>query len=141
MVTFETHSPAETRAVAAKLAEKLNSGDVIAFRGSMGMGKTCFTAGLAEALGFCGDITSPTFALVNEYRGGKLNIWHFDMYRIENWEDLYSTGFFDYLEMDGITLIEWSENIESALPNNTITISFEKMEENGRKITVSGGVF
>ncbi len=141
MVIFETHSPAETRAVAARLAEKLNSGDVIAFKGSMGMGKTCFTSGLAEALGFSGDVISPTFALVNEYRGGRLDIWHFDMYRVENWEDLYSTGFFDYLEMGGLTVVEWSENIASALPDGTITVSFENLGDNHRTITVSGGPF
>lgn len=138
MVEFISHSPSETEDFAKTLAEKLVAGDVIAFSGGLGMGKTRFTAGLVSGLGYEGNVTSPTFALVNEYIGGRLNVWHFDMYRVSGWEDLYSTGFFDYLEMNGVTVVEWSENIEAALPENTIFINIEPLGESDRKITVKG---
>ena len=88
MVEIITNSPVETEQLAERIAEKLSGGEVIAFRGGMGMGKTCFTRGLARGLGFDGFVTSPTFALVNEYIGGRLPLYHFDMYRVEGWEDL-----------------------------------------------------
>ncbi|MBQ5910690.1 MAG: tRNA (adenosine(37)-N6)-threonylcarbamoyltransferase complex ATPase subunit type 1 TsaE [Clostridia bacterium] len=134
-----TNSPAETEAFAENFAKELTGGEVIAFKGSMGMGKTCFTRGLAKGLGFSGQVTSPTFALVNEYIGGRLPLYHFDMYRIESWEDLYSSGFFDYKETGGVIAAEWSENIEGALDNDTIFISFQRLSDNCRKITVSRG--
>ena len=96
--TFSTDSPEATQALAARLAPQLRGGEVLAFTGGMGMGKTAFTRGLAAALGAGDVVQSPTFALVNEYTG-RLTIEHFDMYRVETWEDLYSTGFFDYLEI------------------------------------------
>lgn len=134
-----TNSYTETESFAENFAKQLKGGEVIAFKGSMGMGKTCFTRGLAKGLGFNGQVTSPTFALVNEYVGGRLPLYHFDMYRIESWEDLYSSGFFDYKESGGVIAAEWSENIEGALEDDTIVISFERLDENSRKITVSRG--
>ncbi|MBQ1186211.1 MAG: tRNA (adenosine(37)-N6)-threonylcarbamoyltransferase complex ATPase subunit type 1 TsaE [Clostridia bacterium] len=134
-----TNSYTETERFAENFAKQLKGGEVIAFKGSMGMGKTCFTRGLAKGLGFNGQVTSPTFALVNEYVGGRLPLYHFDMYRIESWEDLYSSGFFDYKESGGVIAAEWSENIEGALEDDTIVISFERLDENSRKITVSRG--
>ena len=134
-----TNSYTETESFAEDFAKQLKGGEVIAFKGSMGMGKTCFTRGLAKGLGFQGQVTSPTFALVNEYIGGRLPLYHFDMYRIESWEDLYSSGFFDYKEAGGVIAAEWSENIEGALEDDTIVISFERLDENSRKITVSRG--
>ena len=136
-----TNSPAETEALAEELSKKLHGGEIIAFRGPMGMGKTCFTRGLARGLGFTGQVTSPTFALVNEYVGGRLPLYHFDMFRIESWEDLYSCGFFDYMEMGGVIAAEWSENIEGALDGDVIFVTIEKTDENSRKITVEGGGF
>lgn len=138
MKTFITNSPEETEAVALKLSEVLCGGEVIAFRGDLGAGKTCFTRGLAKGLGYNGNVTSPTFAIVNEYLGGKFNIYHYDMYRIEGWEDLYSTGFFDYKDLGGILVAEWSENIEGALDNDTIYVLIDKLGDNQRKITISG---
>ena len=141
MTEFISHSPAETEAFAEKLAFGLRGGEIIAYKGSMGMGKTCFTRGLARGLGFTGQVTSPTFALVNEYVGGRLSLYHFDMYRIEGWEDLYSCGYFDYMEAGGVIAAEWSENIEGALEGEVITITLQKIDENTRKITVEGGGF
>lgn len=138
MVEIITNSPVETEQLAERIAEKLSGGEVIAFRGGMGMGKTYFTRGLARGLGFDGFVTSPTFALVNEYIGGRLPLYHFDMYRVEGWEDLYSTGYFDYLEMGGVIAAEWSENIEAALEGKVITIEFSRIDDNVRKITVTG---
>ncbi len=125
MEKYITSSPEETEELGFKLGKKLRGGEVIAYRGGLGMGKTCFTRGLASGLGYKGEVTSPTFALINEYSGGRLPLYHFDMYRISGWEDLYSTGFFEYLDMGGVIAAEWSENIENALPENTITVSFK----------------
>ncbi len=138
MIEIITNSPADTERFAEKLADKLSGGEIIAFRGGMGMGKTCFTRGLAKGLGFGDSVTSPTFALVNEYIGGRLPLYHFDMYRVESWEDLYSTGYFDYLESGGVIAAEWSENIENALEGKVITVEFERIGDNIRKITVTG---
>ena len=135
---FVTHSPAETQALGERLAAQLAGGEVIAFTGGMGAGKTAFTRGLAIGLG-AGDVaSSPTFALVNEYQG-RLVLDHFDMYRIETWEDLESTGFFDYLESDRVLAIEWSENIEGALPEKRIAVDMQPGQgEDQRRITIDG---
>lgn len=138
MSTYITNSPEETEELGLKLAKSLKGGEVVAFRGGLGMGKTCFTRGLARGLGFKGDVTSPTFALINEYIGGRLPLYHFDMYRISGWEDLYSTGFFDYIEQGGVIAAEWSENIENALPESTVTVTFVRLDDNKREVTVNG---
>lgn len=138
MAVFVSKSVADTEKLAARLAEKLRGGEVIAFTGSMGMGKTAFTRGLVEALGGGDVVSSPTFALVNEY-AARLTVQHFDMYRVSGWDDLYSTGFFDYLDMDSVLVIEWSENIDGALPENTIRIDIRPGEtETQRIITIDG---
>lgn len=134
--TFITNSPAETKKIAYDLAQTLNGGEVIAFYGDLGMGKTCFTTGLAEGLGFTGDVSSPTFAIINEYLGGRLNLYHFDMYRVNGWDDLYTTGYFEYMESGGVLAVEWSENIESALPEDVIKVTIKRLDETGRQITV-----
>lgn len=135
---FQVHSPEETERLAASLAQGLKGGEVLAFLGGMGMGKTAFTRGLLKGLGAENVVQSPTFALVNEYTA-RLTVQHFDMYRVESWDDLYSTGFFDYLDTDQVLVIEWSENIENALPASTVTISLEKGErESDRIITITG---
>ena len=138
MAVFVSKSVADTEKLAARLAEKLRGGEIIAFTGSMGMGKTAFTRGLVEALGGVDVVSSPTFALVNEY-AARLRVQHFDMYRVSGWDDLYSTGFFDYLDTDSVLVIEWSENIDGALPENTIRIDMQKGEtETERVITIDG---
>ena len=136
MESYLSESPAQTEEIAAAFSKKLKGGEVIAFRGGLGMGKTCFTRGMAKGLGFSGDVTSPTFALINEYLGGRLPLYHYDMYRISNWDELYSCGFFEYLDQNGIIVAEWSENIENALPENTIYVEFENLGEYKRKITI-----
>ena len=138
MKEFISRNDNDTERIAEKLADKLMGGEVIAFRGDLGAGKTCFTRGLARGLGFTGTVNSPTFSIVNEYIGGRLNLYHFDMYRVENWEDLYSTGFFEYIDMGGVVAAEWSENIDGALGNNTIYITIEKTDETTRNIKICG---
>ena len=135
-----THSAAETEALGCRLGCALAPGTVVAYRGGLGMGKTFFTRGLAAGLGIDpAEVSSPTFALVNEYRGGRLPLWHFDMYRVESFDALYSTGFFDYLDLGGVLALEWSENIDGALPEGTIYITFERLGDESRSITIEGG--
>lgn len=136
---FISDSPANTKKIAAELSATLTGGEVIAFYGDLGMGKTCFTTGLAEGLGFTGEVSSPTFAIINEYIGGRLNLYHFDMYRVSGWEDLYTTGYFEYMESGGVLAVEWSENIESALPENTIKVTIKRLDESLREITIDRG--
>lgn len=133
---FVSNSPIDTKKIAAELAATLQGGEVIAFYGDLGMGKTCFVTGLADGLGFSGEVSSPTFAIINEYLGGRFNLYHFDMYRVSGWDDLYSTGFFEYMESGGVLAVEWSENIEAALPENTIRVTIKRLDETRREITV-----
>lgn len=128
MKHYLSHSARETEQIAADFAATLHSGDVIAYRGEMGAGKTAFTRGLCRGLGLSDHVSSPTFALVHQYGNGAHALYHFDMYRVETFEDLYSTGFFDYLDYGGILAIEWSENIEAVLPKNAITVELKKVE-------------
>ncbi len=136
---FITHSPEETEALGQRLGEKLPSGTVLAYRGDLGAGKTAFTRGLARGLGYAQPVTSPTYTIVNEYLGGRLPLFHFDMYRLRSAEDLFDIGWDDYLDRGGICAVEWSENVWSAL-ESPLVISIEKLGENTRKITVEGGV-
>lgn len=140
MCVYYSHSIDDTYEVGEKLGSHLKSGDVVAYFGSMGMGKTTFTHGLAKGLGIdAREVSSPTFALVHEYHGKSNTLYHFDMYRIESWDDLYSTGYFDYLDMGGILAVEWSENIENALPENCFRVYFSHGEnENDRVIRIEG---
>ena len=138
MQSTVTNSAAETEKFARELAASLKPDDVLAFYGGLGMGKTTFVRGLALGLGSLDEVSSPTFSLVHEYRSTP-KLYHFDMYRVTSFDDLYSTGFFDYLETGAILAIEWSENIEDALPDRTIRVTFERLEEEKRRITVEGG--
>ena len=138
MIRFISHSPKETEDFAYGLSKRLRPGDVLAFQGGLGAGKTAFVRGLARGLSPEAQVSSPTFALVNDY-GGEVPLYHFDMYRITSMDDLYSTGFFDYLDAGGILAIEWSENIDFALPPDAITVSIRPTGEEEREITVTGG--
>jgi tRNA threonylcarbamoyladenosine biosynthesis protein TsaE len=134
---FVSHSVEETENIAIELSSHLKGNEVIAFFGGLGMGKTAFTRGLMRGLDFSEGVQSPTFSLVNQYNG-KFPVYHFDMYRINTYDDLYSTGFFDYLDT-GILIIEWSENIENVLPDNYISIEINKgTNENERIINIEG---
>ncbi len=136
---FLSNSAEETVSIGVDIAKTLVAGDKIAFIGGLGMGKTCITSGIAKGLGYEGDVTSPTFNIVNEYRGGRLPLFHFDLYRISGFEDLYSTGFFDYADEMGVMVCEWSENISSVFDDNTIYIKFERIDDSSRKITLFKG--
>ncbi len=141
-MTYSVFSSCEndTMNAAAALSERLSGGEIVALRGGLGMGKTCFVKGLARGLGYKGEVTSPTFAIVNEYIGGRLDLFHFDMYRITGWDDLYSTGYFDYLGAGGVTAVEWSENISGAMDGEkVISVEIERISDSDRKITVSDG--
>ncbi|MBQ7504120.1 MAG: tRNA (adenosine(37)-N6)-threonylcarbamoyltransferase complex ATPase subunit type 1 TsaE [Ruminococcus sp.] len=137
MDDFLSHSVEQTEKFAEEFSKNLNGNEIIAMYGELGAGKTAFARGLARGLGVEDAVSSPTFAIVNEYQG-VYSIYHFDMYRIESWNDLDSIGFFDYVD-NGVIIIEWSENIEGALPNDIIRININKTNnENERIIRIEG---
>ncbi len=136
MSVFVSHGTAETESFAASFAARLLAGDVLALYGGLGVGKTAFVRGLARGLGTTSEVSSPTFALVHEY-DGRVPIAHFDMYRIRTLDDLYSTGFFDYLDAGYALVIEWSENVEDYLPQRRTAIRIERGKtENERTLTI-----
>ena len=138
MRQFISNSTEETEIFAASLADKISGAAVIAMTGDLGAGKTAFVRGLAKGVGFTGEVSSPTFAIVHEYVGGRLPLYHFYMYRVEDWNSLYSTGFFDYMETKSGLAVEWSENIENALPDDLITVDIKRGDgDNCRIITLS----
>ena len=138
MEFFTSNSLAETESVAAEIAKRLENGGFRALYGGMGAGKTAFVRGLVKALApECLDLVhSPTFAIVNEYRGSKIDIFHFDLYRLTDEDDLYSTGFYDYIEQGGITITEWTELFEDAIPEGAIKLKIETTGENARRFTI-----
>ena len=139
---FLSHSAQETESIGEALAKELRPGDVLAFTGSLGMGKTAFTRGLARGLGCRGRVTSPTFTIVNEYEG-RTPLFHFDMYRLGSSDELFDIGWDDYLARGGVCAVEWSERVSDALPDDTIYVDIARGEEdeNTRTITVTGGRF
>ena len=139
MIKIKTSSPEETIAAAERLGGLLKAGDMIAYKGGLGAGKTTFTRGLAIGMGLGDNVTSPTFALVNEYRGEDMTLYHFDMYRINSEEDLESTGFYDYDFDNNVAAVEWSENIADFLPESTIYITIERLSELEREIIIEDG--
>ncbi len=132
-----THSPAETEAVGAALAGRLAPGAIVAYRGDLGAGKTAFTRGLARGLGIRERVTSPTYTIVNEYLGGRLPLFHFDMYRLGSEEELFDIGWEDYLDRGGICAVEWSENVRDAMAG-AITVTISRLDEDTRKIQIEG---
>ena len=135
---FTTKSPEETEAVGAALGAKLRPGTVIAYRGDLGAGKTAFTRGLARGLGCPDRVTSPTYTIVNEYLGGRLPLFHFDMYRLASEDDLWDIGWEDYLDRGGVCAVEWSEHVAGAM-ENPVTVTIEKLGAQSRRITIEGG--
>ena len=137
-MTYITNSPAETEALGAALAKRLQPGTVLAYRGDLGAGKTAFTRGLARGLGCSEIVTSPTYTIVNEYLGGRIPLFHFDMYRLASSDDLWDIGWEDYLERGGICAVEWSENVDDAM-EDAIYVTIEKTGEESRRIQIEGG--
>ena len=137
-MTFQTNSPVETEAIGAALGKIITSGTVIAYRGDLGAGKTAFTRGLAKGLGCTEIVTSPTYTIVNEYLGGRLPLFHFDMYRLRSSDDLFDIGWEDYLDRGGVCAVEWSENVDEAM-EDAIFVTIEKLGDEDRRITIEGG--
>jgi len=135
-----THNEQETEALGARLGAVLPAGAVVAYRGGLGMGKTAFTRGLARGLGYTGRVTSPTFTIVNEYEGGRLPLFHFDMYRLRDENDLFDIGWEDYLDRGGVCAVEWSEQIEDALPSDAVRVTLARCpdDDTARNITIEG---
>ena len=140
MMQITTHSADETQALGQKLASRLAPGDVIAYFGDLGAGKTAFTRGLAQGLGLTDPVTSPTYTIVNEYLSGRIPLFHFDMYRLSSSDELFDIGWEDYLSRGGVCAVEWSENVEDALQDAIrVTIEKDADEPDTRHITITGG--
>ena len=136
---YLSHSPEETEHIGEMLGRRLRPGTVVAYRGGLGMGKTAFTRGLARGLGCAGRVTSPTFTIVNEYDGAT-PLFHFDMYRLGNSDELFDIGWEDYLTRGGVCAVEWSERVDDAMPADTLWVDIARgTDESDRIITISGG--
>ena len=135
---YMTNAPEETEALGEKLAKLLRPGTVLAYLGDLGAGKTAFTRGLARGLGCRETVTSPTYTIVNEYLGGRLPLFHFDMYRLTSSDDLWDIGWEDYLDRQGVWAVEWSENVPEAMAG-ALTVRIEKLGDSVRRITIDGG--
>ena len=138
-MTFHTYTAEQTEALGQALGQRLQGGEIIAYEGDLGAGKTAFTRGLALGLGISMRVTSPTYTVVNEYNGGRLELFHFDMYRLGSSEELFDIGWEDYLLRGGVCAVEWSENVSDAM-EDAITVRIEKASEEERIITIEGGV-
>ena len=139
---YLSHNEQETEALGQRLAAALSPGAVVAYRGGLGMGKTAFTRGLAKGLGCTCRVTSPTFTIVNEYEGGRLPLFHFDMYRLPDADALFDIGWEDYLDRGGVCAVEWSEQVEEALPPETVLVTIARLPEDDRSrlITIEGAI-
>ena len=135
---YMTNAPEETEALGEKLGKLLRPGTVLAYLGDLGSGKTAFTRGLARGLGCRETVTSPTYTIVNEYLGGRLPLFHFDMYRLASSDDLWDIGWEDYLDRQGVCAVEWSENVPEAM-TGALTVRIEKLGDTVRRITIDGG--
>ena len=134
-----THSREETEALGARLADALAEGRVVAFTGDLGAGKTAFVSGMARALGVEERVTSPTFTIVNEYEGGRLPLFHFDMYRLDSADELFHIGWEDYLARGGVCAVEWSENVTGAIEPDAVRVSILRGDgDNDRVIAIEG---
>ena len=132
-------SPQETEALGQALVQKLAPGEVVAFSGDLGAGKTAFVRGMAQGLGITQRVTSPTFTIVNEYEGGRLPLFHFDMYRLHSAEELFDIGWEDFLSRGGVCAVEWSENIQEALEPGTVYVDIRRGQgEQERIISIKG---
>lgn len=138
-IQITTNSAEETFILAGKIGRKLRGGDILALSGELGSGKTCFTGGLASGLGVDSryKVTSPTFTLINEYPA-QIKLYHFDVYRLNNYSDLDDIGYEEYFSGKGVVVIEWAEKVAEIIPESAIFIHFEYIDENRRKITIKG---
>ncbi len=133
-----TETPQQTEELGERLGRSLRGGEIIAYRGGLGAGKTAFTRGLARGLGIPMRVTSPTYTVVNEYTGGRLPLFHFDMYRLGSSDELFDIGWEDYLARGGVCAVEWSEQVADAM-DGAITVTIEVLSEERRRITIEGG--
>jgi len=132
-----TGSPEETIALGRAVGALLKKGDIVAYSGDLGAGKTTMTRGIVQGLGMEDEVTSPTFAIVNEYEG-RINVYHFDMYRISSGSELWTTGFYDYPLEESIFLVEWTENIRDCIPETAVFIDIKYLGEDSREILIRG---
>lgn len=137
---FVTNSPEETEELGERLGRALSPGDVVAFTGDLGAGKTAFVRGMAQGLGVAGRVTSPTFTIVNEYEGGRLPLFHFDLYRLASSDELFEIGWEDYLRRGGVCAVEWSENAAGALERDTVRVDLRRGAEDGQRVITIQGV-
>ena len=137
---YRSNSPGETEALGAALAKLLWPGAVVAFTGDLGAGKTAFVRGMAQGLGVAGRVTSPTFTIVNEYEGGRLPLFHFDLYRLASSDELFEIGWEDYLRRWGVCAVEWSENAAGALERDTVRVDLRRGAEDGQRVITIQGV-
>jgi tRNA threonylcarbamoyladenosine biosynthesis protein TsaE len=138
VATFISNSPAETGAIGQRLAEEIGTGSILALKGDLGSGKTVFVKGLVAGLGSRADVTSPTFTILHEYRGGRLPVYHFDFFRLEGRQSIMRLGLDDYFFGDGVSVIEWADRFPELIPQQARWILFEIKSENQRAITVQG---
>lgn len=137
---FFSNEMKDTISLGKKLGEILKSGDIICLLGDLGTGKTHFVKGIAEGLDIVDNITSPTFSIVNEYHSGRLNLYHFDVYRVNDPDEIEAIGFDEYIFSDAVSIIEWSNYIEELIPEEHIEINIEKDISQGinfRKISIN----
>ena len=137
---YTTAGEEQTEALGFRLGQLIQPGAVIAYTGDLGAGKTAFTRGLARGLGISDRVTSPTFTIVNEYEGGRLPLFHFDMYRLGSSDELYDIGWEDYLARGGVCAVEWSENIDDALEGDAVRVDIRRGEHDGQRIIEIEGV-
>ncbi|MDR0554355.1 MAG: tRNA (adenosine(37)-N6)-threonylcarbamoyltransferase complex ATPase subunit type 1 TsaE [Treponema sp.] len=134
---FSSSSPEETMAVGEKVGRSLARGDIVALRGTLGAGKTCFAKGIARGLGVCEEVTSPTYTIIAEYQGEKLPFYHIDAYRLNGDDDFTALGGEEFLYGDGVSVIEWSERIPGSLPQDALIVELQ-FREGGRNIRITG---
>lgn len=133
---YFTNSAEETERLGQRLGETLRGGEVVAYLGELGAGKTAFTRGLARGLGIPMRVTSPTYTIVNEYTGGRLPLFHFDMYRLGSEEELFDIGWEDYLARGAVCVVEWSEKVQDAFFGDEIVVRIDKLSDTERRITI-----
>jgi tRNA threonylcarbamoyladenosine biosynthesis protein TsaE len=135
--TYTTRSPEETHALGVRVGGLLRAGDVVLLQGDLGAGKTTFTQGLAAGLGVVGSVTSPTFTLVHEYGGGTAPLFHFDPYRLAGPDDIVDLGFEEYLERDGVVVVEWAERLGRLTPRENLSVRIETTQTDDRAVTIT----